>query len=278
MLFATLVASCSSSDNLEEQSNVGYGAVSIAMECDDVISTTAATRSDEATYQIPTSVLPTSGADFSLTLSGTYVDPDDGLTKDFYQTYTSLADFNEVSPDLPAGDYFATLTDKRGTIDTESSTNAVFGGSTSFTIEARKYDSVAAITLTLLNSIIRLDATEYFDKYFEGGARIVLSTESGSELIYNTYASANDSSGDDAILFVAPATKLYIEGVATKQAATESGTATSVTFAKTLVGYTTVATITSVSLEASEAGGSAIQITIDESVKEITPSDIELNQ
>ncbi|MFR9557013.1 MAG: DUF4493 domain-containing protein [Rikenellaceae bacterium] len=271
--------SCNDTETGAEEPNIGYGRLAIETSTDNVITATT-TRSD--IYYLSEDLLP-SDDELTLYVEGIYIDSDSGETMTFSQGYESLDAYNESEevdgvmcpPYLPAGDYVFTITDSSD--DTvESATNACFTGSSDVTIYARDYNATANITLKLRNSIIAIETTEWFDNYFAGGATLKLSTESGSEIIYDSTSSDEEN---NAILFVPASTTLYLEGEGTKQSPTEDPSdASTVTFTKSSIGTTTAGILSRVAVDAATAGGSKITITLDDTITDISYETIELNQ
>ncbi|MFI3258995.1 MAG: hypothetical protein R3Y16_02745 [Rikenellaceae bacterium] len=284
LTLATLLIGCSKeSSSTGEEQNIGFGRVEISAETFASVETTD-TRSSVSTYTIPEELYPTNET-LSIKISGTYIDSDDNLEKEYNYSYATLkayntadidSDGNLLPPYIPAGTYTFTLT-STGDISTESATNAFFSGSAvDVVVEARIVDTEISIPISLQNSILRLDVTEDFTSYFEGGASLTLSTESGSTLYYNY---PDNSANEGAVLYVAPQTKLYLEGSATKQSPTENpDDAPTVTFSKSeLSSTTTAATMSTVTVDATDAGGSSISVSVDGTITEISNESFELN-
>ncbi len=279
---ALLLLGCSESveDLSSSQANVGYGRVYLSSTITNEVELSS-TRSEEVSkYYIDDSLLPSS-TDLSLIIDGDYIDAETGETMELFYYYESLDAYNTaedvgelIPPYLPAGTYTFTLSDNKKT-SVEGETNACFSGSKQITVVARDSDGQETISVTLQNSIITLSTTEEFDNYFEGGAKLTLSTEGGAEINY-------DSSLDlgEQYLFVAPDTKLYLEGEATKQDPDGSGStsASTVTFTRIEIGTTTKGALSRVSVDAEETGGSMITIILDDTVESVGSDEIELNK
>ncbi len=257
-----------------EEANVGYSRLSIEASTNPTISMTT-TRTEQAKYTIDEALIPTSD-ELSLTIEGSYIDPESGKTESLTRSYENLDAYNRAEDDcppmLPAGDYTFTLSDGRETSE-ESATNPCFSGSTSLTLYAQDYDAEATISVTLQNSIIALDTSDTFDNYFAGGATLKLTTKGGATIDYDS-----TNYDPETILFVAPSTTLYLEGKGTKQNPTEDvDSAPTVTFAKSEIGTTTKGVLSRVIVDAANAGAGKISITLDDTITDIIYETIELN-
>ncbi len=276
------MASVACSKTAEESSaslNVGEGQMTILLDASSQISAT--TRSAD-TYELPESVIP-SESDFSLSITGTYIDESTLETKSYSYSYASIEEYNTAyeaaggvksPPYMPVGSYTATITDNRD-MSEESSTNACFAGSVDFEIEARIVTATTTVTATLQNSVIRIQTTDDFNNYFEGGATLTITTESGATLNYTT---PTDSDEED-ILFVVPATTLYLEGSAVKQSPTESDSAApTVTFAKQFIGTVTAGEMSTILVDADQTGGATFNVTLNDEITNFNEVNTELNE
>lgn len=242
-------------DSQVEQES-GFGSMELSAKSEiDVESLT------KATVDLPESVVP-STSDFSLLLTGTYVDYDTNETESYYASYPSVAGYNEELPMLQSSDdYHATIS--YGDADAEGEDCAAFAGSLDFEIVARKASS-AEITASLVNSAIRLECSEWFKNYYTD-ATFTVTTASGSTFTFDI--------DDDAstLIFVKAGTELMLEGSATKSNGFD------VSFQKESIGVTTKRTISTIVIDAGEAGGGSISINFDESTVDVDPIDVELN-
>lgn len=270
--------SCSKQAEESSSLNIGEGRMAILLDTQSAI--TATTRSGD-TYELPEAVIP-SEEDFSIAITGSYIDATTLETKSYSYSYESLEAYNtaeemaggvKTPPFMPAGNYTATISNK-GDESIENSTNACFAGSVDFTIEARITDGTATIMAKLQNSVVRVQTTTDFDSYFSGGATLILSTESGTTL---TYSVPNEAT-EDEILFVSPGTTLYLEGSGVKDAPTENeSSAPTVTFAKAAIGTAAAGEMSTVVVDAEEAGGTVLNITLDDTITSVTEQKTELN-
>ncbi len=267
IIVATLAVACSKEDGSD--ANVGYGSAKIVVTTDSVVAV-GETRADSY-YEIPSALLPSS-ADLVLSIVGEYVDPESGETKQFNSQYESLDAYNEDEPLLYAGEYTATVsnyTDLAG----EGETYACFSGSANFEVVARTTGSIT-IPATLQNSIVRITATSDFCNYYENGAELTASTDAGSTLLYSH---PDNSANDGKILFVAPETTLYLEGWGVKQNPTESTTASTTTFVKSVIGQTVASQMSTISVDAGSTGGAGLTITLDDSITKVYEESVQLN-
>ncbi len=284
-LFAAATAvACSNSEEIEASSQeYGVGRISLGVSASNAIEIidSSESRATTSTVEIPAEFIPEAD-DFSLVITGTYYDPSSETYMDFYEEYESLSAYNNMEidtddpsqynpPYLVAGTYTAVMEYGEG-VDVESATNAHFKGTLEFEIVARDVDGVATITATLQNSMIKLTTTEYFKKYFEGGATLTLSTTQQSKIIVDTM----DAESEEQFLFVSPETTLYLEGEGVKQDP-GNGSAPTVTFSKSAIGTTTAQTLSTVVVDADDAGGAAIEITMDDNYTEINEIDVDLH-
>lgn len=258
----------------------GEGCVAIAFSSRNIV-TSVETRSEDSPvgYTIPAALLPAK-EDFSLTL---YRVVDDVAEE--VGSYDTIEEYNTAGisktdgvtptpPYLAAGDYRVVVSDGRD-IETESATNACFSGTLDFKVHARDVDNEVEVVATLQNSIVRLGVTDWFLKYYAGGAELTITTEDGATMDCEFSAT---SPTDDQILFVEPETTLYLSGSAVKQPATESSTGATVTFSKNSIGKSTEGQMTTISADASVAGGTSITILFDDTITKINETSININQ
>lgn len=265
---ALLAMACSKETTSDAE--LGYGSVSLSVMTVSEVESSSDTRA--TTYTISSELLPAT-EDLYLTIEGEYIDPETLETVQFSNQYSNIDVYNEELPLLYAGTYTATVSDQKD-ISEESETNACFSGSVTFTVVARDKISTT-IPVNLQNSIVRLlSVTDNFKSYFENGAELTASTESGSTLLYTH---PDNSENEGKILFVAPDTKLYLEGWGQKQDPTESSQATTSTFAKSEIGTTTANMMSTIEVDAAYAGGAQLEITFDNEIISVYESNIELN-
>ncbi len=214
-----------------------------------------------ATFELDLSedLIPTSDQ-FSLTLTGEYTDYESGSEATYSAYYTYLATYHENVPLLATGDYKAIVS--YGDTSVEGADNPCFYGEAEFEIVARK-ESSETIIANISNSVIRVVTTEWFDNYYID-AEFVVTTAAGNEFTFG----ANDGQ----FIFVAPGSSLTLSGVATK-----SQTGTQVTFPESTIGSTTVQTLSTITIDAGEAGGATLSITFDQTMTEVTLDEVELN-
>ncbi|MFI3288753.1 MAG: DUF4493 domain-containing protein [Rikenellaceae bacterium] len=266
VLLLTLLAACSTDDSLNITMDEGMGRMNLSVEINDEVEASISTRAEES-YSIPTDLVPESG-DLKLSIYKRSGNNEDA-TSELYGEYVSLDDYD--TPSMPVGYYTATVESGEG-IDTESSTNAVFSGSVDFTVTDSEEAGQAAISASLANAIVSLQVTDAFNNYYAGGATLTLSTENGGEI---TIDFPNASSTDE-ILFVAPEAALYIAGTAVKQDP-GTGTAPTVTFAKSKVGVATTGMMNNIIVDATETGGASITVTINDTITTVSTTTVDVN-
>lgn len=249
--FTALLAGCTS--QAESTAEWGEGQVSLSSQTQIALEETS-----RASYELSSELIPSSDQ-FSLELSGSYTDSESGEQMSYSSSYESIEDYNAELPWLYKGDYIATIS--YGDTSIESATNACFSGELKFEVIARK-QSEEAITATLSNSAIRVVTTEWFDNYYTD-AEFSVTTAAG-----NTF---DFTPNDGVVIFVPAECELTLEG-----SAKNSQTGASVTFSKSSIGATIAHKLNSITINAGQAGGSIIEITLDETLTEVN-TEIELN-
>lgn len=280
---AALLAACGA----EEESSIdlsipeGMGCVPIELSISDSVeSNVTKANSYDENYSIPEELIPSEDK-FKLML---YKKSDETNEYELYKEYDKVSDYSNAEVDkydpevtytqyLPAGSYAAVASDG-GDIDIESSTNVVYGDSTTFTVIERNVTATKFMVAELENSIIRLKVTDNFNNYFAGGASMTLSTANGSEIAVEF---PFDDKAQDSILFVAPETRLFLAGTATKQDP-GTGSAPSVTFSKKEVGSTVINKMNTVLVDVEEAGGATIKISLNDQIIDVPIVEIDLNE
>ncbi len=265
VLLLTLLAACSTDDSQDITMDEGMGRMNLSVEINDEIEASISTRATES-YSIPTELVPESG---DLKLSIYKKSGSEETIYELYQEYASLDDYN--APSMPIGHYTATVESGEG-IDVESETNAVFKGSIDFTVTDSEEAGESAISASLANAIVSIQVTDAFNNYYAGGATLTLSTENGGDITIDF----PNASSTDKILFVAPETTLYISGTAVKQDP-GTGTAPTVTFAKSEVGVATTAMMNNIIVDATETGGASITVTINDTITTVSTTTVDVN-
>lgn len=245
LLFTVLSAGLLASACSKEES-VGQGAVEFACEPD--VQVEALTR---ATVQLPSSVVPAASG-FKLTITKT--NDSEPLVFNPFSTYDQ--------PQIEEGGYTATF--EYGNPETESTKAYCYKGSASFTIRANRTTAVT-VRPQLINSAITLKTGEWFDKYYTD-ARFTVTTSSGNSFLFTRTSRPT--------VFVKAGTTLKLKGTAVK-----SQNGVDVTFPEAVIGTTRAKALHTITIEASQAGEGAIQISlgsVDEMI-EVTPIIVELN-
>ncbi len=283
LLATAFFAACSTSDDIEPtMPEYGEGRISLGFSASNLVEIGGPSlKSASATVDIPEEFIPTAD-DFKLTITGRYYDPASETYIDFSQEYESITAYNNMEEDaddptqfnppyLVAGEYTAVAEYGEG-VNIESATNAHFKGEVSFTIIARENNATANLNVTLQNSIIKLTTTDNFKNYYSGGATLSLSTTQETTITIDT----TDADSEEQILFVSPTTSLYLEGKGVKQDP-GNGNPPTVTFYKTLIGSTTAMTMTTVEVDADDAGGKFIGVSVNDEYTEINETEVDLH-
>ncbi len=254
ILTALLCFSCSKSNTTSSDSEGGKVVFNAAVES-VVMELTKAS----STSELPADLIP-SIEEFALNVTGSYIDPEDNVEKDYSYTYSSIYEQNEKSPYLTEGNYNAAIS--YGEVNSEGEEKPFFAGNTDFTIIARDIIE-CSISAALTNSAIELTTTEWFNKYYTS-ATFVVTTSLGNSFTFTTEE-------DSPLIFVNAGTTLTLSGSAVKT------TGTSVEFPAAVIGTTSAQTKYTISIDASEASAAEnITINFDETTTNI-PIEVELN-
>ena len=241
-LLALTLSACSKEAAKSEQE--GKGQVTISCVTSNAVDETRANIS----------CTTPAAEDFALTI--------EGVGHTYNEEYTSIAEFNADNY-LHMGNYKATVV--AGDIAEEGFNKPAFVGSEEFVVEARK-DVNVEITASIANAIVKVETTENFERYFEGGHTLTLTTEAGTEF---------DVTAQSELLFIAPA-NFTISGTATKQAAQsgKEGAVVELAYDATEVAAQTLYTV---KFDVAEAGSATLTITLNETLVESIEIDQELN-
>ena len=177
--------------------------------------------------------------------------------------YATIAEFNADSY-LRYGNYTATVT--AGDIAEEGYDKATFVGSTDFVVEARKHSEVE-ITATIANALVKVEVTENFERYFEGGYALTLKTAAGNEF---------DVTAQEELLFIAPES-FTVSGTATKQSAQSGKEGVTVALPEFKQNEVKAKTLYTVKLDVEEAGSATLTITLNDTLVESIDIEQELN-
>ena len=241
-LLALTLSACSKEAAKSEQEGKGQVTISCVAE-----TTVADTRAN-------ISCTTPAAEDFALTI--------EGVGHTYSEEYASIAEFNADNY-LHLGNYKATVV--AGDILEEGFNKPAFVGSEEFVVEARK-DVDVEITASIANAIVKVETTESFERYFEGGHTLTLTTAAGNEF---------DVTAQSDLLFIAPA-NFTISGTATKQAAQsgKEGAVVELAYDATEVAAQTLYTV---KFDVAEAGSATLTITLNETLVESIEIDQELN-
>ena len=241
-LLALTLSACSKEAAKSEQEGKGQVTISCVAE-----TTVADTRAN-------ISCTTPAAEDFALTI--------EGVGHTYSEEYASIAEFNADNY-LHWGNYKATVV--AGDISEEGFNKPAFVGSEEFVVEARK-DVDVEITASIANAIVKVETTESFERYFEGGHTLTLTTAAGNEF---------DVTAQSDLLFIAPL-NFTISGTATKQAAQsgKEGAVVELAYDATEVAAQTLYTV---KFDVAEAGSATLTITLNETLVESIEIDQELN-
>ena len=241
-LLALTLSACSKEAVKSEQEGKGQVTISCVAE-----TTVADTRAN-------ISCTTPAAEDFALEI--------EGVGHTYSEEYASIAEFNADNY-LHFGSYKATVV--AGDIAEEGFNKPAFVGSEEFVVEARK-DVNVEITASIANAIVKVETTENFERYFEGGHTLTLTTAAGNEF---------DVTAQSDLLFIAPL-NFTISGTATKQAAQsgKEGAVVELAYDATEVAAQTLYTV---KFDVAEAGSATLTITLNETLVESIEIDQELN-
>ena len=241
-LLALTLSACSKEAVKSEQEGKGQVTISCVAE-----TTVADTRAN-------ISCTTPAAEDFALEI--------EGVGHTYSEEYASIAEFNADNY-LHFGSYKATVV--AGDIAEEGFNKPAFVGSEEFVVEARK-DVNVEITASIANAIVKVETTENFERYFEGGHTLTLTTAAGNEF---------DVTAQSDLLFIAPEA-FTISGTAVKQAAQsgKEGAVVELAYDATEVAAQTLYTV---KFDVAEAGSATLTITLNETLVESIEIDQELN-
>ena len=242
-LLALTLSACTKEASKSEQE--GKGQVSISC----VVETTVADTRANISCATPTA------DDFALTI--------EGVGHTFHADYATLAEFNADNY-LHYGSFKATVV--AGDVTEEGFNKPAFIGSEEFVVEARK-DVDVEITATIANAIVKVETTERFESYFEGGYTLTLATEAGNEF---------DVTAQSDLLFIAPAS-FSVAGTAVKQPAQSGKEGVTVTLPQFNQSDVKAKTLYTVKFDVAEAGSATLTITLNDTLVESIDIEQELN-
>ena len=241
-LLALTLSACSKEAAKSEQEGKGQVTISCVAE-----TTVADTRAN-------ISCTTPAAEDFALEI--------EGVGHTYNEEYTSIAEFNADNY-LHMGNYKATVV--AGDIAEEGYNKATFVGSAEFAVEARK-DVNVEITASIANAIVKVETTENFERYFEGGHTLTLTTAAGNEF---------DVTAQSDLLFIAPAS-FSVAGTAVKQSAQsgKEGVVVELAYEATEVAAQTLYTV---KFDVETAGSAMLTITLNDTLVESIDIEQELN-
>ena len=188
----------------------------------------------------------------------------EGVGHTYTADYATIAEFNDGDNYLHYGKFKATVT--AGDITEEGYDKATFVGSANFTVNPRALTEVA-VTATIANALVKVEVTENFKKYFEGGHTLKLTTAAGNEF---------DVTEQSEPLFIAPES-FTISGTAVKQPNQSGAEGTEVALPEYKCDVAKAQTLYTVKLDVENAGGAQLTITLNDTLVESIDIEQELN-
>ena len=188
----------------------------------------------------------------------------EGVGHTYTADYATITEFNEGNNYLHLGSYKATVV--AGDIADEGYDKATFIGSEEFSVEARKNTDVQ-ITATIANALVKVEVTDAFKAYFEGGHTLKLTTAAGNEF---------DVTAQTEPIFIAPAS-FTIGGTAIKQPNQSGAEGTAVTLPEYKKENAAAQTLYTVKFDVEKAGGATLTITLNDTLVESIDIEQELN-
>jgi hypothetical protein len=188
----------------------------------------------------------------------------EGVGHTYTKEYATIGEFNEGDNYLRNGNYKATVV--AGNVAEEGYDKATFVGSANFTVNPRALTEVA-VTATIANALVKVEVTENFKKYFEGGHTLKLTTAAGNEF---------DVTEQSQPLFIAPES-FIISGTAVKQPNQSGAEGTEVALPEYKCDVAEAQTLYTVKLDVENAGGAQLTITLNDTLVESIDIEQELN-
>lgn len=244
MMALLLLGSCNQDGDVgANQTDGEYGSVSFTSGVDSSVD--IITRAS-GNY-LPESVTLPTAADFSLKITGDYYDPESGSSSSYDLSFGSIDECNGMSLTLletqDGNEYTATVSS--GTSTAEGENLPCFAGEVTFEVEAR-VTNIIYVSTQMTNSAFEFSTSEWFDNYYTD-AKFTITTSAGNSFEFGR-------GDDERLIFVEAGTTLTIEGSATKSNGYD------VTFASNTIGTTSARSISSISVDASQAGGASIVV------------------
>ena len=243
-LFAVMLSACSKESAKGDEK--GEGQVSI--------SCVTITEVDDTRANV--SCTTPAAEDFSLKI--------DGVSHTYTAAYATIAEFNDGNNYLHSGKFNATVI--AGNIAEEGYDKATFVGSAEFYVEARKNTDVE-VTATIANALVKVEVTENFKKYFEGGHTLKLTTAAGNEF---------DVTEQTEPLFIAPES-FTVSGTAVKQPNQSGAEGATITLPEYKNTEAKAQTLYTVKLDVENAGSAQLTITLNDTLVESIAINQELN-
>lgn len=187
----------------------------------------------------------------------------EGVSHTYSAEYASVAEFNADNY-LNYGKYKATVV--AGDITEEGYDKATFVGSQEFEVIVRAEVDVD-VTATIANSLVKVEVTEAFERYFEGGYQLKLTTAGENEF---------DVTAQTEPIFIAPES-FTISGTAIKQPNQSGAEGLAVTLPEYTNEEVEAQTLYTVKLDVEKAGGATLTISLNDTPVEKIEIEQELN-
>ena len=226
----------------------GYGTLRIDCRTDAMITT----RAEIAVTPVP------SAAELALTISGT----------DYFQTWESLAAFNDAGETLTAGTYTAEIS--YGEPKAEGVGKPYYYGSKEIEIVARQ-STEETVPVQIANAQVLVTATEAFLNYFHD-ATFTVTTSAGNRFTFTPGA----GTADEAV-FVEAGSKLTLTGTAKLQSQTGTAFDRDYTFPEQTLEQTVARTRHTFLFDAQNSGSATVTINLYDEYLDERSFDIELN-
>jgi len=248
LLAAAAVTAGGCAKNETPASGEGCGTLRIDCRTDALITTRA---------QIAVTPVPTA-EELVLTISGT----------DYFQTWESLAAFNNAGETLPAGTYTATLS--YGDPKAEGVGKPYYYGTKNIEIVARQ-SVEETIPVQIANAQVLVTATEAFLNYFHD-ATFTVTTSAGNRFTFTPGA----ETADEAV-FVEAGSKLTLTGTAKLQSQTGTAFDRNYAFPEQRLDRTVARTRHTFLFDARDNGSATLTINLRDDFLDERTIEVELN-
>lgn len=249
LYYILLVLVLSSCDKATINITSSEGSVTFTSKCVESILVSESAKS--STFTLDQRLVPTE-KDFTLKIPSEY--------SSISYNYASFADIDTLL--LSEGFYTAQINYGDDTLEGDSCSS--FYGELDFEVVARKVTK-ENITASLSRSMFSLDCSDWFKAYYPE-YDLKVTTESGTEFDFD------ELSNGTLTYFIRSNSAVYLNGTATKTNGYD------VTFNKTkILDASSLQTLHKITVDAAQAGGGYITISVDLDLTEIPAIELELN-